>query len=148
MAGPQDYRYQSRSLIWFLPVSPQEPFVLLYKITYISWKNITNPRSTQVDKECTKGVHSIPVLKWPFLPFQWTLLLHLFTPLYLHSFTIIHYRRYSVNKPGKSVKEVSHSSTLLYSGVWNQCQKVANQWPFLVDLGNLCIPCCIEHVVW
>ena len=41
----------------------------------------------------------------------------------------------SVHKPGKGVKEVSRSSTLPYTGVWNQCQKVANQWPLLVDLG-------------
>ncbi len=45
-------------------------------------------------------------------------------------------RTWSVNEPEKGVKEVSHSSTLLYSAVWHQCRLVANQWPLLGDLGT------------
>ena len=54
--------------------------------------------NTQVDKECTKSVH--PMLVY------FNFLLH------------------SVNMPEKSVKEVSHSSTLLYL----QCKTSADKW--------------------
>ncbi len=98
------------------------------------------PRSTRNVQKVSTLSHFLNGI----LPLQCTLLLHIFTPLHLHS---SYHDPWSVNKPEKSVKEVSHSSTLLYSGVWNQCQWVANKWPLLVDLGWLPqdLHCCLSH---
>ncbi len=80
---------------------------LACKLT-ICFNLLRHPETSQVDKECTNSVHSIPLPKWVLM--LSALLLHLFTPLYLHTSI-----RWSVKKGAK----------------------VGNQWPLLVDLGCL-----------
>ena len=71
-------------------------------IFFLQFFRRVHSEHTQVDKECTKGVHSIPLLKWA----------------YYHGSVHFFYT---------------------FSWVWNQYQKVANQWPLLVDLELLII---------
>ncbi len=45
------------------------------------WKTLAREWTTHVDKECK----SVSTVSQGLLPLHYTLLLHLFTPLYLHS---------------------------------------------------------------
>ncbi len=79
--------------------------------------------TSQVDKEWTNSVHSMPLPKWVFYHCS----VHSFYTFSHHSQKVLRpseSRIWSVNKPGKSVKEVSHSSTLLYL----ECKTSASKW--------------------
>ena len=70
--------------------------------------------TTQVDKECTNSVHSIPLPKWVFYHCS----VHSFYTFLHHSiYTPLTMIQYSVNKPEKSVKQLSHSfdTSILWS---------------------------------
>ena len=89
-------------------------FSILCKSSLNMWRP---GKLAQVDKECRMSVHFIALLNRDHNPWSVT-----YIPLYLH---FLDYNTvWSVNKPGKSVKEVLYSSTLLYL----ECKTSAHKW--------------------
>ena len=104
----------------------------------------TYPRSTLEGVQ--NSVHSIPLLKWVFYHCS----VHSFYPFSQHSiYTSSSYQdpvlkmRYCTHKPEKGVKEVLHSSTLLYL----ECKISANKWQtsghFWSTWDNIGTICCL-----